>query len=421
MAFGTEIRRNRVLDITKYRALPFQYKLSRFSLLLLKAYPFLGEVCMRVEKYISDTQGYAATDGYRLYLNEKKLNELPEETLNFILLHELFHIILYHRYPKDIAYHEKILWNISFDLIVNWLIQEMEHELCYHSIPIIPNKSTHICSDDLSDDPSHKIANAFIQQANQQGVLSEHPPLFVEITWKRFSAQILNTADFIFDVLDLDTMSDAPTWGEISELLASCAKRAGNKGIPRHLKELVNEFIKGRKLPWFLILKRFIEESMKTDDADFCPPDNRLLYRKTILPAPNIDDKALNNALIILDVSSSVEKNELLEQLWQVNTVLCDLDFSGFVLSFGSTVYQESVLTDKESLKRYVNELNVGGGTEWSSVVQHIKENYPTAKPIIVFTDGHFFSFDGGLKNVIFIVKGKAPSELRNLGHVIET
>ena len=76
-----------VLDVGKYKALPFQYKLARFSLLLLKAYPFLGEVCMRVEKYFNDTQGFAATDGYRLYLNEEKMNELPEETLNFILLH----------------------------------------------------------------------------------------------------------------------------------------------------------------------------------------------------------------------------------------------------------------------------------------------------------------------------------------------
>jgi len=92
-----------ILDVAKYKTIPFQYKLARFSLKLLDAYPFLGEVCMRVKKYINDFQGFAATDGYRLYLNENKMNNLPEETLNFILLHELLHIILYHRYPKDIT------------------------------------------------------------------------------------------------------------------------------------------------------------------------------------------------------------------------------------------------------------------------------------------------------------------------------
>ena len=35
------------MDVTKYKSLPFKYKLSRFALLLREAYPFLGEVCMR--------------------------------------------------------------------------------------------------------------------------------------------------------------------------------------------------------------------------------------------------------------------------------------------------------------------------------------------------------------------------------------
>ena len=117
------------MDVLKYKSLPFKYKLSRFTLLLREAYPFLGEVCMRVEKYSNDAHVLAATDGYRLYLNEDALDMLPEESLNFVLLHELFHIILMHRYPKESQYYEKRYWNISFDLIVNWLIMSMEYEL----------------------------------------------------------------------------------------------------------------------------------------------------------------------------------------------------------------------------------------------------------------------------------------------------
>jgi len=43
--------------------MPFPYKLARFSLLLRKAYPFLGELCMRVEKYRKEQRGLASTDG----------------------------------------------------------------------------------------------------------------------------------------------------------------------------------------------------------------------------------------------------------------------------------------------------------------------------------------------------------------------
>ncbi|MCL2820960.1 MAG: hypothetical protein FWD38_09090 [Oscillospiraceae bacterium] len=228
------------MDAAKYRTIPFQYKLARFNMILLEAYPFLGEVCMRVEKYTNDLHGFAATDGYRLYLNENKMNDLPEETLNFILLHELLHIVLYHRYPKDITYHEKILWNISFDLVVNWLILKMEYDFRYKNIPIIPDSNTFLCSDDLSKDPSHKIASAFIQQAYQQGVLSEHPPLLYEITWKSFTAQILNTTDFIFDIIDISENPNAPTQGEIISTTSFLRK----KRLIIHPTILVYNYIK---------------------------------------------------------------------------------------------------------------------------------------------------------------------------------
>jgi len=389
-------------------------------MLLIKAYPFLGEVCMRVEKYSNYTFGLAATDGYRLFLNDIEMNNLPEESFNFVLLHELFHIILTHMYPKHSQYYEKIYWNISFDLIVNWLILSMQYELKHNNLPVIPIKGTSLCNDDLSADLSHIIAKTFIQQAKDQGILSENPPSFVEISWKSFNAYILNSADYIFDVLDNELFGNTPTEGAIGELLASCLKSAGNKGIPWKLQGLMDELIKGRNLPWYLILKRFLEESFSNDDFDFCPPDKRLLYSKVIIPASNISEKSIKNALIILDVSSSVEKDELTQQLWQITTVLSDLEFTGSILSFGSTVYQEATIINKDSLKHFINELDVGGGTNWDLVVHHVKEKYPNARPIIVFTDGLFYQFSEGLKNVFFIVKGKVPGSLKKLGRVIE-
>ena len=408
------------MDAAKYKTLPFRYKLARFCLLLRNAYPFLGEVCMRVEKYSKDMRCLASTDGRRIYLNEIRMNELLEESFNFVLLHELFHILLWHRYPKDAQFYEKIYWNISFDLIVNWLILGMEFELRQHGLPILPISDTFLCLDDLSDDPSHRIANAFVQQAIQQGILSDSPPVFVVIKWKTFEATIANTADIVFDVLDADGADNAQSSSYMRELLASCMKAAGNEGLPWRLQGLMDELVNGRKLPWFIILKRYIEASMSPEEFDFCPPDKRMLYCGMLLPASNMDDKALNNALIVLDVSSSVSRAELAAQIWQIKTVLSDLEFSGSILSFGSEVYQETLLTNRESLEKFIGDLNVGGGTDWAKVVKHIREKHPRTKPIIVFTDGYFYSFDTGLKNVIFVVMGKAPGALSSLGKVIE-
>jgi predicted metal-dependent peptidase len=375
---------------------------------------------MRVKKYKKPVVSIAATDGYNLYLDEERMNELPEESVNFLLLHELYHIILRHTFPKDMAFYEKPYWNIGYDLVANWLILSMETELKRKNLPVVPLSDSCVTKDDLSEDPSHRIVGEFLSQAKQQGILTDNPPLFVHIKWKSFEHMIPNNADFEFDILDGDDVLNPPTDADVQELLASSAKAAGNEGIPNNLQNLMEELTKGRRLPWYLIFKRYLEAIKESDDSDFCPPDKRMLYSGIILPAENELEKALNDALIVLDVSSSVDKEQLLEQIWQIKSVLNDLEFDGSILSFGGGVYQEAPITDKQSLKKFIDDLKVGGGTDWGDVVRRVKKRKRKAKPIIVFTDGYFFSFDKGLSNVVFITQDESPDELKRLGRVIQ-
>ena len=408
------------MDAVKYKLLPFDYKIARFSLLLRKSYPFLGELCIRVEKYKKEIHAPAATDGYNLYLNEELLNELPQESFNFILLHELFHIMLRHKFPKNMMFYEKIYWNIAFDLIANWLIMDMEWELKSKGLPVIPIADTVICSDNLSKDQSNSIAHSFLQQAIQQGILTDAPPVFVKIGWKSFETIVPNQADYVFDILDGNDGLTPPNDADVQNLLASCFEKAGNEGLPRHLRNLINEITAGRKLPWHIILKKYLSASKMPSDSSFLPPDKRLLYKGMILPTENDEEKALHNALIVLDVSSSVDKEELLSQLWQIKTVLSELEFDGSIIAFASKVHQEVALCDKNSLKKFIDDLQIGGGTDWADVVQYVKASKVVWKPIIVFTDGYFYSFDTGLSDVIFIVSDSPPQNLKKLGKVIQ-
>ncbi|MDR2728955.1 MAG: VWA-like domain-containing protein [Chitinispirillales bacterium] len=401
----------------KYKAMPFEYKLARFSLLLRKAYPFLGELSMRVNKYRKDINGIAATDGKNLYLNEKLMNELPEECLNFVLLHEILHIILRHIFPKDMPYYAKMYWNIGYDLVVNWLIMRMEYELKRNELPVQPISDTFMTQDDLSGDPSHRIAESFIEQAKDQGILSAEPPMTVKLKWKSFETEVTNDGSYVFDILE--QIKNSLDEAEVQGLLASCSKAAGNTGLPYFIKGLLEDIADRRKLPWFLLVKQYLEMAKDNDDYTFCPPDKRMLYSGLILPVSNDEEKALNNALIVIDVSSSVGREELSAQIWQVACILKDLDFTGSIISFGSEVYQEAPVTDKFSLGKFVNEMNVGGGTDWADVVEYVKKHKKGAKPIIVFTDGQFYSFEKGLSDVIFITQYVPPGKLRDLGKVI--
>lgn len=409
------------MDANKYKLMPFNYKLARFSLLLHKAYPFLGELCMRVEKYKKEMDGIAATDGIHIFLNEERMNELPEESVNHILLHELMHIILRQRFPKDLPFYAKMYWNIACDLVANWVIQDMEYSLKRHGIPVQPIAEAAVCGDDLSEDPSNLILKAFIEQVLQQGLTSENPPALLHIQWKSFDKIVPNDGSYIFDLLsETETEEEEVAQADVEQLIAESAKAAGNEGIPEALRQSIEELTKGRKLPWHIIFKRYLEAILGSEDYDFCPPDKRMLYSGMILPAESEDDKVLNDALIVLDVSSSVDRDELLKQLWQIRSILIDFQFTGTIISFASSVEQEAMLTDKASLKRFISALKVGGGTDWSDVVDYVKQSKQKMKPIVVFTDGYLYSFDKGLSDVVFITQDRAPYQLSELGKVIQ-
>ena len=363
---------------------------------------------MRVEKFRrDDIGGLAGTDGLRIYLDVARLNELPEEDLNFILLHELFHIILRHKYTRGLPNYERKYWNIAFDLYANWLMESMKQDLKRAGIPFQPLSGSIWTSDNLEKDPSHIIAQAFVGQALAQGILTDNPPPFIEIEWKNFKHVEPNFGGFALDVLEGEGSSESePTDSEVTALLKDAAKAAGNSGLPKHLRDLWGKLSKGRSLPWYLLLKRYLQGLIESDDMGFCPPDKRVLYDEKILPADSWSTGIeLRNALVVIDVSGSVSKEELTKQLWQLKVILSELDFQGEIITFASDVIQVGKIGSKASLKKFVDEMQVGGGTSWESVVKWVKARRVQPRPIIVFTDGEFFEFTKGLSDVIFILQ----------------
>jgi len=314
---------------------------------------------------------------------------------------------------------ERIYYNIAFDLTSNWLIMRMEWELKRNKLPIAPIADTCLTTDDLSDDTAYKIAASFLQQAEKQGAMSSNPPSVIHIQWKSFEVDVLNLGSYLSDVLCESEYNFPHSDTDIQELLSSCREKAGTGGLPEHLRGLLDESLRGRKLPWHILFKRYLEEA-KGDESDFLPPDKRMLYNGMILPYNNEDIMALDNALIVLDVSSSVEKGELMAQVWQICSILNELKFNGSIIAFAGDVHQKAFLTDKPSLKKFIDELAVGGGTDWEKVVEYVNRQIPVPKPIVVFTNGYFFSFAEGLSNVIFITQNEPPSGLKKLGKIIK-
>ena len=85
---------------------------------LLSNHGFYGSLLMHLKFGITPEVDTAYTNGYKICFNPKFLDELTDKELDFILMHELLHIVLKHCF-RGKQYNNNNLFNIACDIVVN--------------------------------------------------------------------------------------------------------------------------------------------------------------------------------------------------------------------------------------------------------------------------------------------------------------
>ena len=87
--------------------------LLRFKLDLLKYEPIYGNLLMRMEVRANEIVQTAATDGVRIFYNPDYFAGLTEAERNYVLMHELFHVLYMHW--DDQEGKDPRIWNVACD------------------------------------------------------------------------------------------------------------------------------------------------------------------------------------------------------------------------------------------------------------------------------------------------------------------
>jgi hypothetical protein len=66
-----------------------------------------------------------ATDGRRLFYNPEWLAGAPEWVVDAVVIHEVLHIALGHKWPRVEGEVDHNFWNLAADLAVNWIIFDL--------------------------------------------------------------------------------------------------------------------------------------------------------------------------------------------------------------------------------------------------------------------------------------------------------
>lgn len=317
--------------------------------------PFLGYVLQHHEILISEDVITACTDGKLIIFGRAFLEKLTHEETQFILLHEVLHIILGHVYRgRDL---DHLRFNVACDIVINDIIKFYNY--------------------------SH--GNLRPQFGDEYGIRSFS--MTAEEVYEQLPDTFFaNTLDCHIIWLDVDEEGQE----EYSKILSEILRKAGDKYEikSRKLKRAVRGLAYSKKKHnWQEILKKYITKDIF--DYSFSKTDYR--YQDVLMPSFLENEEAIKNIWFLIDGSGSMSTDLVLMMLGEVERILrhfksvsCDISF----FSTETTIPQK--FTNKEEILKIARNNMITGGTDFKQIYKRVELYYKYNKPklMIICTDG---------------------------------
>ena len=103
------------LDNTKLKG--YANRLLQSRLRILADHGFYGLLLSHLSFAIDETIDTASTDARKIYFPPAFLDELSDSELDFILMHEVMHVVLQHC-TRGLSY-DQFIFNVACDIVVN--------------------------------------------------------------------------------------------------------------------------------------------------------------------------------------------------------------------------------------------------------------------------------------------------------------
>ena len=371
---------------------------------LLLKHPFFGNIATRLTLVNADEWcPTAAVDGRRMYYNSRFVVKHTVPELQFLFAHEVLHCIYDHlgrRGDRDAQ-----LANCAQDYVVNDdLVQQNIGEMIKPCLwdPKYRGMSWEEVYDLLYDEVDKVTLEQLVEQ-----MLDEH--------------------------LDGDAGADGDSGGdeddkkqgskpalsdsereqikqEIKEAMLTAAQTSGAGNLPAGVKRLIDTMTEP-KLNWRELIAQEIEACFK-NDYSFTRPNKRGAHMDAILPGMIPGQKI--DVCVFNDCSGSMTDDMLRDIHSEVKGIMQSFeDFELHLGTFDTDVYNFQTFTTEniDDIDEY--EMKGGGGTDFESVYNFLKERDILPKKLIIFTDGYPYGSwgDPTYCDTIFVIHGNNNAE----------
>jgi len=342
---------------------------------LLINHSFFGNLATRLKMINADEWcSTAATDGRNFYYNSRFICLLKPKEVEFLVGHEVLHVVYDHMGRRD--NRDPQIWNIANDYAVNADLKRHKVGQFITSVPCLyeakyDGKYSEYIYDDLMKGVSKISLDDLIDQ-----MLDEH--------------------------MDSEDDSDGEAEGkgrpkpmtqeerdalrqEIKQNIINAAAGSEAGKLPAGVKRLLDD-ITDPKMPWRDLIQTNLTSLIKSDYS-FSRLNRRGWHMDAIMPG-SIPGEEID-VVVALDMSGSISDKQAQMFLGEVSGMMQMFDgYKIHVFCFDTSVHNpQSYSSDNlDTMSEY--EPKGGGGTDFTSIFDYLKERGEDTKRLIVFTDG---------------------------------
>lgn len=387
--------------------------------------PFFAHLAMRLELYPDASCASAWTNGSVLAFNPSYVEAMPLEKLKGLLCHEVLHLACLHHLRRD--KRDKATWNRACDYAINPILLESGVELptgflddplhygksaeeIYSAIREIDRERNDYQSDNPAtghgEEESEDNGSSTLSEQGEDDAQTSSSEITSESPDRQGNSPG-NEDEGQQEPTDVSGNSDPGMAGEVrdaeqnpegsladpealyseqeeqwAEALSQAVRKQREAGeLPGSLERLLQDrFVP--TLSWREILQRFLSRAAR-NDFSWMRPNRRYLHTGLILPG--LQSEELDEVVVVLDVSGSVDE-ESLQRFWaEITTLLDDYDMSVTLLTSDAAVHQV-LEVKREDLPLQIASAG-GGGTDYRPAFNHVEERGQLPTCLIYLTD----------------------------------
>ena len=356
------------MELSNNKKREYIQRLLLARLRILNECSFYGLLLMNMKFSIDVNSPTAYTDGNKICFGPEFMDELNDRELEFVLMHELLHVVLKHCY-RGLEYNN-FWFNVACDIVVNSnILKSRDMDLSYISIRKY-GESMHLAPN--GDEGYNYTAEEVYEML------------------KSIAKEIPGLASMFDDHSKWGMSGLSSEWDEriVSSIsiINESGKGAGKipLGALRQYNKLINP-----QVNWKIILRDFM--SREVNDYSFSPPDRRY-DGPFFMPDFNGDVDVLKlNVLFAIDTSGSVSNEAIGAALTEIKAVIDEsYSIDGFIVCLDADLYEPTPISEFD-----INNFKAqgGGGTNFKAffeAVPEISKKMKNKPDLIIFiTDGY--------------------------------